>query len=194
MSAPIEDTSPAEVTLLLKAWHAGDEGALDRLTPLVYSELKRQARRCLRAEGKRDQIETTSLVNDVFLRLVNSSEISWNDRVHFFAVSARMMRRVLVDAARARRAVKRGVSPIVVNLDNAPQIATSKAREVVALDDALTALGEFDSRKASVIELRFFGGLSVDETAVALGISSKSVVRDWKLAKAWIQREMGAQE
>jgi RNA polymerase sigma-70 factor (ECF subfamily) len=194
LSALIEDTSPAEVTLLLKAWRAGDEGALDRLTPLVYSELKRQARHCLRGEGKRDQMETASLVNDVFLRLVNSSDISWNDRVHFFAVSARMMRRVLVDAARARRAVKRGALPIVINLDNAPLLAASKAREVVALDDALTALGEFDSRKASVIELRFFGGLTVDETAAALGISSKSVVRDWKLAKAWIQREMGAQE
>ena len=190
--------SPAapEITVLLKAWGSGDEAALDRLTPLVYDELHRLARRYMRNERAGNTLQTTALVNEAYLRLVEAEGAGWHDRVHFFAVSAQIMRRILVDAARARCSIKRGglakrvEHSSAFDLDALPDLASHRDRELVAIDDALKALAAIDPRKARVIELRFFGGLSVEETAEALKISPQSVMRDWKLAKAWLSREL----
>jgi RNA polymerase sigma-70 factor, ECF subfamily len=187
-------TGPAEITVLLKAWGAGDQNALNRLTPLVYSELRRMARRYMRNERAGNTLQTTALINEAYLRLVDVQGAGWQDRAHFFAVSAQLMRRILVDAARARGTAKRGGLGVrvdhssAVNLDEIPEVGRSA--ELVSLDDALNALAEIDPRKARVIELRFFGGLSVEETAGVLGISPQSVLRDWKLARVWLKREM----
>src|ERR1700693_2217006 len=184
-----------EITVLLKAWGSGDAAALDRLTPLVYDELRRLARRYMRNERAGNTLQTTALVNEAYLRLVDAKRVAWQDRVHFFAVSAQMMRRILVDAARARGSAKRGGQVKRVNhssafnLDEIPDVSTGRDRELVAIDDALA---EMDPRKARVIELRFFGGLSVEETAEILKISPQSVMRDWKLAKAWLTRELAS--
>jgi RNA polymerase sigma factor (TIGR02999 family) len=184
-------TEPVEITRLLRAWGGGDKAALDALTPRVYEELRRMARRYMQNERAERTIQATALVNEVYLRLVDTAGASWQDRVHFFAVSANMMRRILVDQARARGSAKRGAAGHRVNLDDARAIAApGREREMVALDDALNMLSEMDPRKARVIELRFFGGLSVKETAEVLRLSAQSVMRDWKLAKAWLQREM----
>ena len=186
----------SEITALLKAWGSGDAAALDQLTPLVYGELRRLARRYMRNERAGNTLQTTALVNEAYLRLVDAKRVAWQDRVHFFAVSAQMMRRILVDAARARGSAKRGGQVKRVNhssafnLDELPDVSTGRDRELVAIDDALNTLAEMDSRKARVIELRFFGGLSVEETAEVLKISPQSVMRDWKLAKAWLTREL----
>ena len=185
-----------EITELLKAWGSGDAAALDQLTPLVYDELRRLARRYMRNERAGNTLQTTALVNEAYLRLVDAKRVAWQDRVHFFAVSAQMMRRILVDAARARGSAKRGGQVKRVNhsnafnLDEIPDVSTGRDRELVAIDDALNTLAEMDPRKARVIELRFFGGLSVEETAEVLKISPQSVMRDWKLAKAWLTREL----
>jgi RNA polymerase sigma factor (TIGR02999 family) len=179
-----------EITGLLKAWGGGDQGAMDRLAPLISDELRRMARHYMRGERDGHTLQATALVNEAWLRLVDAAGVNWQDRAHFFAVSAQMMRRILVDSARARRSDKRGGPALRVNLDDAPELGSSKDRELVALDDALNALAQMDPRKARVIELRFFGGLSVEETAAVLKISDQSVMRDWKLAKAWLQREM----
>jgi RNA polymerase sigma-70 factor, ECF subfamily len=185
-----------EITELLKAWGSGDAAALDQLTPLVYDELRRLARRYMRNEHAGNTLQTTALVNEAYLRLVDAKRVAWQDRVHFFAVSAQMMRRILVDAARARGSAKRGgqVKRInhstAFNLDEIPDVSTGRDRELVAIDDALNTLAEMDPRKARVIELRFFGGLSVEEAAEILKISPQSVMRDWKLAKAWLMREL----
>jgi len=187
-------TGPAEITVLLKAWGAGDQNALNRLTPLVYSELRRMARRYMRNERAGNTLQTTALINEAYLRLVDVQSAGWQDRAHFFAVSAQLMRRILVDAARARGTAKRGGLGVrvdhstAVNLDEIPEVGRST--ELVSLDDALSALAEIDPRKARVIELRFFGGLSVEETAGVLGISPQSVLRDWKMARVWLKREM----
>jgi RNA polymerase sigma factor (TIGR02999 family) len=180
-----------EVTELLKAWGTGDPAALDRLTPLVYNELRRIARRRMRLEHSGNTLQTTALVNEAYLRLVNVQNVAWQDRAHFFAICAQMMRRILVDRARARASAKRGagVRAPSIDLDQIPDIA-GNGGELIAVDDALNALAEIDARKARVIELRFFGGLSVEETASVLGISPQSVLRDWKLAKAWLLREL----
>lgn len=185
-----------EITELLKAWGGGDAAALDQLTPLVYEELRRLARRYMRNERAGNTLQTTALVNEAYLRLVDAQRVGWQDRAHFFAVSAQMMRRILVDAARARGSAKRGGRvkranhSTAFNLDEIPDVSTGRDRELVAIDDALNALAEMDPRKARVIELRFFGGLSVEETAEILKISPQSVMRDWKLAKAWLTREL----
>jgi RNA polymerase sigma factor (TIGR02999 family) len=185
---------PTEITVLLKAWGAGDQNALNRLTPLVYSELRRMARRYMRNERAGNTLQTTALINEAYLRLVDVHSAGWQDRAHFFAVSAQVMRRILVDAARARGSVKRGGLAVRVDhstaldLDEIPEVGRSA--ELVSLDDALNALAEIDPRKARVIELRFFGGLSVEETAGVLGISPQSVLRDWKMARVWLKREM----
>ena len=185
-----------EITELLKAWGSGDAAALDRLTPLVYDELRRLARRYMRNERAGNTLQTTALVNEAYLRLVDAKRVAWQDRVHFFAVSAQMMRRILVDAARARGSAKRGGQvkrvnhSAAFNLDEIPDVSTGRDRELVAIDDALNTLAEMDPRKARVIELRFFGGLSVEETGEILKISPQSVLRDWKLAKAWLTREL----
>jgi RNA polymerase sigma factor (TIGR02999 family) len=185
-----------EITVLLRAWGEGDAVALTQLTPLVYEELRRLARRYMRNERIGNTLQTTALVNEAYLRLVDAKSVCWQDRVHFFAVSAQMMRRILVDAARARASAKRGGQvkranhSSAFNLDEIPDVSSVRDRELVAIDDALKTLGEMDSRKSRVIELRFFGGLSVDETAEVLKISPQSVMRDWKLAKAWLMREL----
>jgi RNA polymerase sigma factor (TIGR02999 family) len=186
-------TGPANITALLRAWSGGDAGALDRLTSLVYDELRRMARRHMRKEAAGRTLQTTALVNEAYLRLVDMKNADWHDRVHFFAVSAQVMRRILVDAARARGAAKRGGAAERVagfDLDQAPSIDTGRAAELVAVDEALEELARMDPRKARIVELRFFGGLSVEETAEVLRVSPQTVMRDWKLAKAWLSRAL----
>ena len=185
-----------EISMLLKAWGNGDQAALDRLTPVVYAELHRMARRHMRKE-RENTLQTTALVHEAYLRLVDAKGLACQDRTHFFALSARIMRRILVDAARARVSAKRGGdAPALdhseaVNLDEIAGSASQRSVEVLALDQALDDLARVDERKARVIELRFFGGLSVEETAEVLQISPQSVMRDWKLARAWLVRELG---
>ena len=187
----------ADITVLLRAWRAGDRSALDRLTPLVYGELRRLAYKFMQQE-RRDQIlQATALVNEAYLRLVDIRAVDWQDRAHFMAVAAQTMRRVLVDAARARAAEKRGGNmeraahgASGVDLDGIPAPETDRAVEVCALDELLDALARIDPRRAKVIELRFFGGLTVEETAEFLQISPQSVMRDWRLARAWLTREL----
>ena len=190
------ETTSAEITRLLKAWGRGDKAALDRLTPLVYEELRRLARNYMRKEQRGHSMQATALVNEAFIRLVDGRAIDWQDRAHFFAVSARMMRRVLVDAARARGSAKRGGHAervdhsTAVNLDQFPAAPADISAQLCALDDALNTLAAMDPRRAQVVELRYFGGLSVEETGRVLNISAQSVMRDWKLARAWLAREL----
>jgi len=158
--------------------------------PLVYDELRRIARRCLRGERANHSVQATELVNEAFLRLVDVQQIDWQNRTHFLAMSARLMRRVLVDLARARGAGKRGGEAVRVTLDEATIGTAAPDLDVIRLDDALEALAALDERKSRVVELRFFGGLTADETAVALQVSSKTVLRDWEFARAWLQREL----
>jgi RNA polymerase sigma factor (TIGR02999 family) len=179
------------VTNLLKAWSGGDPVALEELTPKVYVELRRMAARYMRKENAGNTLQTTALVHEVFLRLVEVESVSWQDRAHFFAISANMMRRILVDRARAKGMAKRGGAALHLNLEDVPEIASrSRDREIVAIDEALEELAQIDPRKAKVIELRFFGGLSVEETAEVLKISAQSVMRDWKMARAWLLVEL----
>jgi RNA polymerase sigma-70 factor, ECF subfamily len=188
--ADMPDQSSADITRLLRAWGSGDAEALDRLTPLVYAELRRIARCHMAGERPDRSLQTTALVHEAYLRLVDSAQVRWQDRAHFFALSSQLMRRILVDAARARGSAKRGGMAQRVDLEGAAIPSKGRDRELVELDEALEALARFDPRKAKVIEMRFFGGLSVEETAEALEISPQSVMRDWKLAKAWLEREM----
>jgi RNA polymerase sigma factor (TIGR02999 family) len=183
--------SEPRLTQLLQAWGDGDEGALERLTPLVYSELRRIARAYMRRERPGHTLQATALVNEAFVRLVNVRQIAWRDRGHFFALAARLMRRVLTDAARARGSQKRdsGMADVAV-ADTS--FAVSPPQDLLALDEALTRLTRLDPRQGKVVELRFFGGFSVEETAEALGVSSKTVIRDWNTAKVWLFREMTA--
>jgi RNA polymerase sigma-70 factor, ECF subfamily len=187
------DATRSKITGLLKAWSGGDQAALERLAPMISGELQKVARHYMRSEGTGHTLQTTALVNEAWVRLVGVEGVDWQDRVHFYAVAAQMMRRILVDAARARRSGKRGGSVPRVNLDDAPEIGSSKDREIVALDDALKALAQIDPRQVKVIELRFFIGLSVEEAAEVLQISPQSVKRDWKLARIWLSREMRQQ-
>jgi RNA polymerase sigma factor (TIGR02999 family) len=185
----------AEVTELLRAWGQGDQAALDRLTPLVYGELHRMAHRYMRNERGGNTLQTTALVNEAYLRLVGVKGALWQDRAHFFALSAQTMRRILVDGARARVSAKRGGGKRAdhsgaIDLDAIPDVGSQKEPALIALDDALNELATIDPRKARVIELRFFGGLSVEETARVLNLSPQSILRDWKFGKAWLQREM----
>lgn len=183
-----------QVTEWLTAWSQGDDAALQRLMPVVHAELYRLARREMRSERAGHTLQTTALVNEAYLRLVNLTGLTWTDRAHFFALSARLMRRILVDHARARGYVKRGGGTTVVPLDDPIQISTEPGADLVALDEALHSLADIDPRKSQVVELRFFGGLNVDETAAALQISPATVVRDWRLAKAWLLKELGRRE
>ncbi len=185
-------TSPStpEVTHLLLAWSNGDRAALDQLMPIVYAELRRLASRYLGAERSGHTLQPTALVNEAYLRLVDQSSLQWQNRAHFIAVAARMMRHILVDYARARHNAKRGGRAVKVTLDEAAEVSTERTAEMVALDDALTALSEFDQRKSQIVELRYFGGLSVEETAEALKVSPGTVMREWTLAKAWLRREL----
>jgi RNA polymerase sigma factor (TIGR02999 family) len=185
-------TSSAEITRLLQAWGGGDPEALENLTPLVYAELRRMARRSMRRENAGITLQPTALVNEAYLRLVDIAQVRWQDRAHFFAVAAQTMRRILVDAARARAAGKRGGGALHVNLDESIDAMPDRGSQLVALDDALEALARLDLRKAKVIEMRFFGGLTVEETAEVLKISPETVMRDWKMARAWLMRELAA--
>jgi len=179
------------VTRLLKAWSGGDQGALRELTPKVYLELRQMAAKYMRKERTGNTLQATALVHEVFLRMVRVDSVTWQDRAHFFAVSATMMRRILVDRAHAKGSAKRGGQALRLNLDEASEVAAgSRDREIVALDEALTALAQVDPRKAKVVELRFFGGLSVEESAEVLKISSQTVMRDWKTARAWLMAEL----
>ena len=182
--------SPLEVTRLLVAWSNGDRAALDELTPLVYEELRGLAHRYMSRERPGHTLQTSALVNEAFIRLVDQREVRWQSRAHFFAIAAQMMRRILVDYARRRGYAKRGGEALRVPLDEAVIVSEERAAEVVALDDALTSLAEIDSRRSRIVELRFFGGLSIDETAEVLGVSPGTVMRDWTLAKAWLRREI----
>ena len=182
--------SPRDVTQWLQAWSEGNQGALEQLAPLVYKELHRLAHRYMAREGPGHPLQTTELVNEVYLRLVDASAVSWHDRAHFFAVCARMMRRTLIDFARARQYQKRSGKAIRVALDNPLGVARQPAVDLVAVDDALNALGNLDPRKSQVVELRFFGGLSVEETAEVLKVSRDTVLRDWKFARTWLRREL----
>lgn len=182
--------APQDVTRLLVAWGNGDQAALDELMPLVYRELHRLAHRHLGRERGCHTLQTTALVHEAYLRLIDQKEAQWQNRAQFFAVSATLMRRILVDRARARRYQKRGGGAQQVTFDEALQVSDERAAEVVALDEALTALAEFDERKSRMVELRFFGGLSIDEAAEVLGVSPGTVMRDWTLAKTWLQREI----
>jgi RNA polymerase sigma-70 factor, ECF subfamily len=186
----MSDPSPGDVTKLLRAWGQGEEAALDRLIPLVYRDLHLRARRCMAGERVEHSLQTTALIHEAYLRLVGPCPADWESRGHFFAVAARVMRRILVDHARARRAQKRGGAGDPVTLDEQLVVAPGPDRDLVSLDDALQALAALDERKARVVEMRFFGGLSVEDTAEVLKVSPQTVLRDWKLAKVWLLREM----
>jgi RNA polymerase sigma-70 factor (ECF subfamily) len=179
-----------DVTALLLAWGEGDESALARLIPIVHDELHRIARACMAGEKGDHTLQATALVNEAYLRLIQIERMRWQNRAHFLAMAARLMRRILVDFARSKRYVKRGGGVVSVSLASDIAVPAEPGRDLVALDDALDALARIDPRKSRVIEMRFFGGLSVKETSEALGVSSETVMRDWKLAKAWLLREL----
>jgi RNA polymerase sigma factor (TIGR02999 family) len=187
---------PSDVTALLKAWRGGDQTALERLTPLVYDHLRRLGRQYLRKERAYARADATSLVHEAYVRLVDAQSVDWQDRAHFFAVSSTIMRRILVDAARVRASRKRGgglqrvEETAAWTLDSVAATGTDRAAEICALDDALESLAAREPRRAQVIELRYFGGLTVEETADALGVSAQTVLRDWKLARAWLAVEL----
>jgi len=184
--------TPTRVTGLLLKWGRGDEAALERLIPLVHRELHQIARRCMAGEGRGHSLQATALVNEAYLRLVDAKNVAWHDRVHFLSVAARVMRRILVDHARAGRARKRGGGAAKVTFDEALAVSNEPRQDFVALDDALEALSRFDERKSRIVELRFFGGLTVEETASVVDVSPETVMRDWQLAKVWLRREMRA--
>jgi RNA polymerase sigma factor (TIGR02999 family) len=180
------------VTELLTRWCEGDESALALLTPLVHDELHRLARRQMRNERVGHTLQTTAVVNEAYLRLVDLTRVRWQDRAHFFAMAARLMRHILVDYARRHATTKRGGDVFSVSLDQVAVVSTEPSTDLVALDDALHALGRLDARKSQVVEMRFFGGLTVQETADALGVSPETVMRDWQFAKKWLLRELSS--
>jgi RNA polymerase sigma factor (TIGR02999 family) len=190
--AMMDDSS--QITALLQRWRDGDAVALERLTPLVYDQLRRLARGHVVRERDKGHLDATALVHEAYLKLVDAGGIDWQDRGHFFAIAARIMRRILVDAARTRTAAKRGGGvELIADAEVLNQVAaadTSRAAEIVAIDDALASLAAIDPRRAQVVELRFFAGLSVEETAQALSVSPQTVMRQWKLARAWLAREV----
>jgi RNA polymerase sigma-70 factor, ECF subfamily len=186
-AAPV---STHEVTRLLQAWGAGDERALERLMPLVYNELHRLAHRYMAGEQPGQTLQTTALVHEVYLRLVDVNNIDWQDRAHFYAICARLMRRILVDFARSRNYQKRGGHFPHIELEKAVTVSAVVGSELLAVDEALKELAKLDQRKSEVVELRFFGGLTVEQVAAALKVSPETVMRDWKLAKAWLLREL----
>jgi len=182
--------SSHEVTRLLKAWTTGDEQALEKLTPLVYEQLRRVAQHHMAGQRPGHILQTTALVNEVYLQLLDCGQMNWQDRAHFFAMSAQLMRRILIDFARSKGSQKRGGDALHVSLDEAPPVGKEPDPNLLALDDALKALATVDERKSKVVELRFFGGLSVEETAAVLKVSPETVMRDWRLAKLWLLREL----
>ncbi|MGD0369863.1 MAG: sigma-70 family RNA polymerase sigma factor [Acidobacteriaceae bacterium] len=181
---------PTDVTGLLQKWTAGDKSAIDQVTPLIYGELRKLAHRYLRRERRDHTLQSTALVHEAWLRLVDQTQAKWRDRAHFFAVSGHMMRRILVDHARAQHRDKRGGGAEVLVLDEAIDLPRQRSLQLIALDDALVDLARLDARQSQVIELRFFAGLSIDETAEALGVSKATVNRDWITGRAWLLREL----
>ena len=186
--------SPArnDVTELLAAWSSGNQAARDQLMSAVYDELHRLARRYMRRESPGHTLQTSALLNEAFLRLVDQKHVQWQNRAHFYGIAAQMMRRILVDYARSRNYAKRGGGAHVLSLDEALIVSDARNDQLVNLHEALERLTEFDSRKGQMVELRFFGGLSIEETAEILGVSPGTVMRDWTLAKAWLHREMSS--
>ena len=190
MHARLPSDSPHNMTQLLVAWSNGDPSALDELAPLVYDELRRLARRQMSREREGHTLQTTALVNEAYLRLIDQRDVRWQNRAHFFAIAAQMMRRILIDHARSRHYEKRGGGAPRVALEEAAELSDERAAELVALDEALRSLSEIDERKSRVVELRFFGGLSTEEIAEVVGCSPDTVTREWRRAKAWLHREM----
>jgi RNA polymerase sigma factor (TIGR02999 family) len=186
----MKEASPPQITQLLRAWQAGDDLALQQLTPVVYEELHRMARHYMARERDGHTLQTTALINEVYLRLVNVKDVKWQDRAHFFAISAQLMRRILTDFARSHGYQKRGSGATHVPLDETCLASSEPGVDLVALEQALTRLGETDTRKSKVVELRFFGGMTVEETAEVLQISNETVMRDWTVARAWLLREL----
>jgi RNA polymerase sigma factor (TIGR02999 family) len=182
--------SDVQPTELLRAWSQGDESARERLIPLLYDELHRLARRFMRHERPDHTLQATALVNEAYLRLIDVNRVEWRNRTHFLALAAQMMRRILIESARSRYRQKRGGAAVRVNIDDIAELPEPQERSLVALSDALSALATFDARMSQVVELRFFGGLSVEETADVLNVSPETVMRDWKTAKAWLLREL----
>jgi RNA polymerase sigma-70 factor (ECF subfamily) len=187
------DAARGDITALLEAWREGDQTALEKLTPIVYKELHRLAGRYMRGERPGHSLQTTALVNEAYMRLVDYKRMHWQNRAHFFAVSAQLIRRILVDHAR-RRNLKRGAGIRHVSLDDVAVAGGGRSADLVALDDAMKALAQVDPRKERVVEMRFFGGLSVEETADVLKVSTVTVMRDWSTAKAWLYRELSAKK
>ena len=183
-------SSTHEITELLQAWNRGDDQALEKLTPLVYDELYRAAKRCLSRGRRGDTLQTTALINELYLRVIDMRRVSWQNRAHFFAICARQMRRILTDLFRSGQYLKRGGGAERVSLDTSVVVSPEAHRDLLAIDEALNRLAAVDGRKSQVVELRFFGGLSVKETADVLKVSPDTVMRDWKLAKAWLLREL----
>jgi RNA polymerase sigma factor (TIGR02999 family) len=179
-----------EVTQLLMAWNDGDQSALERLIPLVHAELHRIARRYMRNERAGHTLQTSALINEAYLRLIDAQQVHWQNRAHFFGIAAQLMRRVLVDFARSRSYKKRGGGALQVSLDETMVITKERGEDLVALDEALSSLSELDERKGRVVEMRFFGGLSEKEIAEALTVSQETVRRDWRLAKSWLRRRL----
>ena len=179
-----------QITQLLKDWSDGDETARNQLMPLVYEELRRMAHQYMRKERPGHTLQTSALVHEAFVRLVDQKEVHWQNRAHFFGIAANMMRRILVDHARSRQFAKRGADARHIGLDEVAIVSQERAADVLALDDALICFAAVDPRKSRIVELRFFGGLSIEETATVLAVSPGTVMRDWTLAKAWLRREM----
>jgi RNA polymerase sigma factor (TIGR02999 family) len=186
--------APENVTQLLIGWGQGDKEALDRLVPIVYDELRRQAARYLRRERVGHTLQTTALIHEAYLRLVDQRNVHWQNRAHFFGIAAQLMRRILVDHARTKKRAKRGGSDVRVSLGDVQAVVKGKDLNVVALDEALDRLAEIDEQQSKIVELRFFSGLTVEETAEVLGISTATVKRDWSMAKAWLHREISNDE
>ncbi|MDQ3687716.1 MAG: sigma-70 family RNA polymerase sigma factor [Acidobacteriota bacterium] len=186
--------TPHELTQLLAAWGDGDRAALEKLTPLVYEELRRLAHQYMSHERPGHTLQTSALVHEAYLRLIDQKDVRWQNRTHFFCIAAQMMRRILVDHARQRRYAKRGGDVRQVPLDEAMIVSEERTAEVVALDDALKSLAEIDPRKSQIVEMRFFGGLSIEETAEVLKVSPGTIMREWTLAKAWLKRAVTSDE
>ena len=186
-------TAPQEVSQLLRAWGDGDRTALDKLMPLVYEELRQMAKRHMGRQNPGHTLQTTALIHEAYLRLVDQKEVQWQNRAHFFGVAAKAMRHILIDYARSRHAAKRGGEARLVSLDEAAVVSAERRAELVALDDALQILAVFDQRKSRVVELRYFGGLTVEETAEVLKVSPETVALDWRLARTWLLRELSKQ-
>lgn len=190
---PRDASSPKTVngvTELLRRWSGGDEQARDALVPLVYDELRQVARRNLRSQRRDHTLQSTALVHEAFLRLVNQESVRWDDRIHFFAVASHIMRRIIVDHARKRSAAKRGGNAVTLLLDDQVAPAKQRALDVVALDDALNELSKISPQLGRIVEMRFFAGFSIEETALAMGVSPATIKRDWAMARAWLYREL----